>query len=190
MNRECDNLDAHLDGDLRAREAAQFANHLSRCADCRDAVDEQRWVDDLLRSDAVMATESPPDGLRLAVRTLLAQRRRQNRLVACGLAAAAALLAALGWIQLHRPAGGTVELAANQFGGSPLNNLPSNDPPKATFVSGANSIAVPVASKHTNVTVVRVYPTIQPAAKPPTITNDPPDAMPSSDIWSPLSNGG
>jgi hypothetical protein len=35
--------------------------------------------------------------------------------------------------------------------------------PRATFVGGPDVLVVPVASRHPNVTIVRVYPTYQPS---------------------------
>jgi hypothetical protein len=39
----------------------------------------------------------------------------------------------------------------------------SPEPLRATFVGGPDVLVVPVASRHPNVTIVRVYPTYQPS---------------------------
>ena len=47
----CGKLDAYFDGELAPSEQATFNAHLAACAACREAIEQQRWVDELLRSD-------------------------------------------------------------------------------------------------------------------------------------------
>ena len=158
---ECENLDAFLDDELGVDAARHFEAHLRECAACREAIDEQRWIDSLLHSSAAVQLETAPDKILESVRTSIARRRRAM-LAACGLAAAAAVvIVAIGWTSLlNRQAIGPTA--------SPLatTTVPSHPgrtatPPRATFVGGPDVIVVPVESPHPDVTIVRVYPTYQ-----------------------------
>ena len=54
---DCEQLEAYLVGDLSNAEFAEFEAHLSSCGECRGAVDQQRWMDRLLRSPDRVAME-------------------------------------------------------------------------------------------------------------------------------------
>jgi hypothetical protein len=170
---ECENLDAFLAEDLPANSAKCFEAHLDECASCRDAVDEQRWIDGLLQSPLRLEIESPGAALVELIDRHTSPRRRQTRLIAYGLAAAAALVIALGWIaRLNRQSLGPAApnnpaVALNRAEGEPspdpsLSGRGISGAPSATFVGGPDVLVVPVASRHPNVTIVRVYPTYQP----------------------------
>jgi hypothetical protein len=156
---DCANLDDFLLGELPADAATRFAAHLDQCAACREAVDQQRWIDELLASPIVHELESGPDWLSDSLRTRVLARRRRARLVACVFAAAAVLVFALGWTVLNRQA---LDGAAS---GGVAETTPTNviDLPRATFVGGPDVLVVPVASRHSNVTIVRVYPAYRPS---------------------------
>jgi anti-sigma factor RsiW len=169
MSAECEYLDAFLAEDLSPGDSNRFEVHLHRCDACRDAINEQRWIDALLGSPERLELEPVSPALAGSVRDSILSRRRQARLIACGLAAAAVLVIALGWMAvLNRQARGP---AANQIAGTTLpDNEPSNpslkrivtaEAPRAVFVGGPDVLVVPVASRHPNVTIVRVYPTYQ-----------------------------
>jgi hypothetical protein len=66
---------------------------------------------------------------------------------------------AVGWTELNRQA---LDDAAP---GGVAGNTPANliEPPRATFVGGPDVLVVPVASRHSNVTIVRVYPAYRPS---------------------------
>jgi anti-sigma factor RsiW len=159
-NNECDNLDAFLSEELGADAAARFEAHLSACDACRDAIDEQRWIDGLLRTSGKLQTEGVPDTVIQSFRTSIIRRRRRAKLVACSVAAAAAIIIAAGWTamtnrQASGPAGSEVATADVPI------HIDSIHPARATFVGGADMIVVPVESRHSDVTIVRVYPTYQ-----------------------------
>jgi anti-sigma factor RsiW len=157
-NSDCNKLDAYLGGDLSADDVSRFESHLEVCGGCREAVDEQQWIDDLLQSPARMQIEPTPAASLDSFRIAPARRRRALQ-AACGLAAAAALLVAVGWPMLNRQ--------ARHPSVAEVQNVTVNEPsqivdpvqPQATFVTTADSIVVPVDSPSTDVTVVQVYPT-------------------------------
>lgn len=162
MSADCDNLDDYLAADLPADDAARFAEHLECCNDCRDAVDQQRWIDGLLRDSADAESELPPDDVLVTLRGSIAAGRHRSKQIAGGLAAAAVLLMAVAWVALSRR-------AAEVAGGKNVRPIVATsqhtetvESPRAAFVSDANSIAVPVKSRHADVTIVRIYRTYQP----------------------------
>jgi anti-sigma factor RsiW len=168
---ECLNLDAFLLGDLAQAEASRFTGHLAHCDTCRDAVDKQRWIDELLMSPIRVELESPPDTLIESCRTAPLVRRQQTRVIAGVFAAAAALAIAAGWTVLNRQAGDIAAPGGKMTRSEAIASVPDTfqteiqapEPPRATFVGGPDVLVVPVASRHPNVTVVRVYPTYQPS---------------------------
>src|SRR5437867_1731174 len=97
MNRECNKRDAFLADDLPADETERFNDHLPNCDACREAVNQQRWIDVLLQSPVRSQLEPLPVDLVELMRTSVSRRRQVARLAACGLAAAAAILVAAGW---------------------------------------------------------------------------------------------
>jgi Putative zinc-finger len=166
MSVECENLDAFLANDLSPVDGNRFEAHLHRCDACREAINEQRWVDALLGSPERLELERVSPAFAGSVRDSILSRRRRARLIACGLAAAAVLVIAVGWTAvLNGPARDPVahqiaETAVRDNEPSPhpsLEGRGSENPPRAVFVSGPEVIAVPVASRHPNVTIVRVY---------------------------------
>lgn len=97
----CDLLDALLSDELDAAAAKQFETHLTSCLNCRAAVQQDRWLSELLRSaDAAAMEAAPPTRWReLSQRLALARNGRRRRMTALGVAAAAAalLVGALLW---------------------------------------------------------------------------------------------
>jgi hypothetical protein len=167
MTHECDNLDAYLANEMPGAAAARFAQHLNECSACRQAVDQQRWIDSLLQSKQLAVLEPVPMPLHEALRTSLAQRRRQARLIAFSAASiAATVLIAVGWtVTQNREAANLVGNDGNRtVQGRDLrstNSSPamvtSDRAPQSTFVSNENAIAVPLDSQDYDVTVVQVY---------------------------------
>lgn len=153
MTHDCHKLDAFLDGELSPGDGARFETHLASCPTCREAIDEQRWIDGLLRGPSSAPLETPVPALAVNLRAAIAGRRRKW-LAACGLAASAAalLLIAVGWT-----------VSQNQQAHVALGPAVSEEPePTATFVGGPDVIAVPVESDLPDVTIVRVYPVYEP----------------------------
>jgi anti-sigma factor RsiW len=157
---DCANLDAFLLGDLSADETLRFTAHLDQCGTCRDAVEQQRWIDELLTSPIGHDLELPPGALLDSLRTTVVASRRQTRIVACVFAAAAVVAIAAGWTVLNRQASDVDAPGGIAVSGSGQIEVES---PRATFVGGPEVLVVPVASRHPNVTIVRVYPTYQPS---------------------------
>jgi hypothetical protein len=172
MIAECENLDVFLADDLSPDDRLRYEGHLVACETCRQALNQQRWIDALLSSPDQPELECASPALLGSVRESIASRRRQTRLIACGLAAAAVVVIALGWsAMLIRPARSP---AVNQivetrvrdnepFTNSSLKGRRIEEAPRAVFVAGPDVLAVPVASRHPDVTIVRVYPTYQPS---------------------------
>ncbi len=169
MNPECENLDAYLADELSPEAASQFVRHLDTCDECRHAMDEQRWIDGMLRSDVGTSIERAPASLVESLReAAIVQRRRNSHLVACGLAAvAAAIVIAVGWTfmfnrQTERSAASvTAVQGAGQTAETGVRSTAAPDSvrPKAVFVGTGEAIAVPIESSDDNVTVVQLYPT-------------------------------
>jgi anti-sigma factor RsiW len=158
MNEYCPNLDNYLLGDLSPADEAAFAEHLHNCDDCREAIDEQQWIDNLLQASSQLETEIPPPHIASELRVVAASREsHRNRAVAIALATAAALLIAATWL-LNHPTGTLPERVATT---NQVPNIP--EAPHAVFVAGSGAIAVPVESRHPDVTIVRIYSMFQPA---------------------------
>jgi putative zinc finger protein len=166
---ECDNLDAFLLGELSPRDVERFDLHVRACEECREAIEQQRWIDNLLCSDAAAEAEQAPLALRDSLRALPIRRGRNVSLIACGMAAAAALLIAVGWTALRSgPTDNVQDQAANvtvnpEISPAVVTPAVAKDSirPRATFVSGGDTIAVPMESADDDVTIVQLYPTTQ-----------------------------
>jgi anti-sigma factor RsiW len=165
MNHEstqlCERLDHFLDGELSVVEQQGFAAHLAGCPACREAVEEQDWIDGLLTSAEAAAIEGAP---------LLVLPRRSRRRWLVAAAAAIGALAAWPWIPLPggegiedgRPMPPSVtapEAVASVENPSPGPSL-GRETSVATFASAGGAIAVPVAVADAQVTVVKLYPTV------------------------------
>ena len=150
---ECERLEAYLDGDSSKQDDEQFATHLANCAACRSAVEQQQWLDNILRN-SVSATTTPAEALagidRAITRTRRITRRRRRRLAGslAALTAAASLLVA---VSLRQPQHATTS-------NSQLTTLDSQ--PVATFVGSDDMIVIQHESPYPNVTIVEVFPTI------------------------------
>ncbi len=175
MKRQSDEvcvlLDNYLDGALPAEEAAAFVAHLCECAACRDAVDEQQWINGLLRSPAAVELELP-----LAPPTLPIRKPARRRVLLVAMAAALTCVAA--WPLLRggnelgdgRPSVASlnphsfaldVAQAEARARAVAKNPSPSSFPPrKGAFVSAGSSIAVAVPCDSPEVTIVQLYPTV------------------------------
>ena len=188
MNSYCDDLDDFLIGDLDDDKAERFARHLDECATCREAVDQQRWLDAMLQSSARDELEPVPGEIVDSVCVSWKRRRRRQRVVAGALATAAALAVAAGWtvwagLRTQNPQAEQVAqsdsatMNTQNTGGSadhgfaavPARPQPpgvqSRSPERigdAVVVGSKNTIVVPVESQYPNVTVVQVYRTYRP----------------------------
>jgi hypothetical protein len=168
---DCDNLDGYLADELSAEGKFQFAQHVDECDECRQAIEEQRWIDGLLRASASESRELTPASLFESLRTMPARRRPTVRLIACGLAAIAAAIAiAAGWNITWSPNGDEIAVVNDDAAlerkvqdKPDIQSAIAVDPhrPQATFVSSEDLIVVPLESGDEEVSVVQLYPTTQ-----------------------------
>ncbi|HEX3602305.1 MAG TPA: hypothetical protein VHU84_19280 [Lacipirellulaceae bacterium] len=171
MNEHCHNLDAFLAEDLPADDAALFVAHLQRCEACSEAIETQHWLDGMLRSDMRTELEPVPERLSMALQTATVEHGvATRRWAAIGFATAAALLVAVGWIALDRRAEHGQENADVAQTAVEAKSTPRV---RAKFVASENTIAVPVASRHPDVTIVRLYPAFRPQLQSRTATLEP-----------------
>jgi hypothetical protein len=159
-DNDCRQLDAYLDMQLSGDERCAFVEHMSTCAACREAVDEQRWIDELLRSDEATAIEAAPV---LPVNTIRVGPRRRWLVAAAAAAVvvAATLATAIGTRKsdARRPVVASAQSSATAVPNAEA--LPAGDrDAAATFVSAGSSIAISVASDDPQVTIVQLYPTV------------------------------
>jgi predicted anti-sigma-YlaC factor YlaD len=188
MSTDCDNLDAYLAADLSAEGAGRFAAHLECCNDCRDAVDQQRWINALLRDSANEESELPPDDVLVTLRVGIDRRRERTKRFGFALAAAAVLLVAVGWVALSRRAAEIARDDTDRPAVASGQQPEAAEPPRAAFVSDSGSIAVPVKSRHADVTIVRVYSALQPRYENQTAAFQP--EAPVNQDWDNYSTGG
>ncbi len=187
MRIECNKLDAYLVGDLPAEIATRFERHLPGCDSCREAIAQQGWIDELLSSPIRRELEATPEGLIETVRWSVSERRPRMRLVACGLAAAAVLFVAVGWLELNRQARGRGGHGGARIEVADVTRGRGRAAADATFVGGADVIAVPIESHRADVTIVRIYPTYRTPNERDAAATDPNEP---NFIWHDYSNGG
>jgi len=158
---DCNKVDAYLADELSADDGLRFESHLEVCGACREAVDEQHWVDSLLQSPIRTQLERTPATIFDSLRSSLSNRSHLLWQAACGLAAAAVFLIAFGWIPVHHHVVHSNRSATKDVAAAVVHtlNVPANVPPHATFVATTDAIVVPLESPSADVTVVQVYPT-------------------------------
>jgi hypothetical protein len=188
MSHECNKLDAYLADDLSGDDSVRFERHLSSCEVCREAIDQQNWIDSMLRSSHRSQLEPIPSHLAKPSRTARTHSRRNALVAACGLASAAALLVAISHWQLNRQAMTDSNQTTSINRTAQTTRADEKKPPTATFIGGPDVIAVPVESHSPNVTVVRIYPTYRPPQDRETVAVHSNSATTSN--WSSYSNGG
>lgn len=159
QNTDCNKLDAYLADDLSVDDARHFESHLEECSTCREAIDEQHWVDSLLQSPVRLEIERTSATILESVRPSVAHRDRRTFRAAYGFAAAAVLLIGIGWIALHRHLVQPMASATQNVAVVEAAQVPAPVPPQATFVATTDAIVVPLESPSADVTVVQVYPT-------------------------------
>jgi anti-sigma factor RsiW len=160
QNIDCNKLDAYLAEDLPADDVFRFESHLEECGACREALDEQHWVDSLLQSHLRIQLERTPATVLDSLRSSQSNRRRHLWQAACGLAAAAVFLIAFGWIALHKDVVHSKSSATQNLAIVEKANVFAHVRPQATFVATADAIVVPLESPSPDVTVVQIYPSI------------------------------
>src|SRR2546423_15692546 len=88
-NSDCEKLDVYLAGDLSGGEVVRYESHVEECTACREAVDEQQWVEELLQSPARIQIECPPATILDSFHLSVAPRRRRVMQAAFSVAGAA-----------------------------------------------------------------------------------------------------
>ena len=163
-HNDCYQLEAYLADSLSADATAAFESHLDTCDDCREAVDEQRWIDGLLQSPTRIELEHTPPALLETIRSSVARQERSKLRVTYSLAAAAVVLIGIGWFALREHKAPLDEATNPTIAAAPeipaANAAPSAKQ-QATFVASADSIVVPVESSSSDVTIVQVYSTTE-----------------------------
>jgi hypothetical protein len=166
MTEWCELLNDCLARALSEDLRAGFVAHLKDCAACRQEVHEHERLS-LLLQEAVTRLQPAPGRLGKRVEEHLAvQRRRRVVPWACGLAAALAV-GAFGLWWLTRP-------PAQELGVSP--SIATDDrPPKderaphrsvsVAFKAEKEVIAVPLRTDRPNITIIWVYPAVEPGPK-------------------------
>jgi anti-sigma factor RsiW len=187
MKIECNKLDAYLGGDLPAEAATRFEQHLTDCDSCGEAIAQQGWIDELLSSPIRSGIEAAPHSLIESVRWSISERRPRVRLAVCGLAAAAVLFVAVVWLELNGQARGRSGHVGEQADVAEVAREQERAPADATFVGGADVIAVPIESHQADVTIVRIYPTYRPQNERDAVATDPNEP---NFTWHDYSTGG
>ena len=164
---DCDSLDDYLDGELSGGEVVAFESHLYECATCAEAVEQQRWINETLRSPLAAELERPPASAVAKVTAAVGRRRR----LATAAALAAALAAIAAWPASRMAPPETAEEGLLSVAAAPghhpaeTTKHPSSGPSggatnAARFVSTGDAIVVPLAVESPDVTVVQVYSTV------------------------------
>jgi predicted anti-sigma-YlaC factor YlaD len=175
--KPCELVDDYLDGDLPTGEVVRLKQHIEQCEGCRNAIEEQQWIDGFLRSpEAVEAEKTPADVLQKVAAGMYAARRRRILRRSLVGAAAAAVIGAIAFWQLAAErtpqriaapgsAGGStyqsdIKLAATPRQSRGLKkDVQVHELAAASFIPSNDAIAVPVASDDDEVSIVQLYPT-------------------------------
>lgn len=173
--RECDDLDGYLAGWLSDDEAAGFEAHLADCRVCRREAEEQRRIDRLLAEGAERLEPLPPSLMGRIEGQVRSLRRHTLIRRALGLATAATILLAVAfWYtqqdvgvppQPERVAERPSEPEGAEHEAAPPPQLASEDQPstQVRLADPSDAILVPMETDAPNVSIVWVYPTLQPA---------------------------
>lgn len=164
--RLCNHLDGYLGDALAPNELEAFVAHMDDCPSCRQALAEQRRLEQLLNR-ATLASSPVPAGLVDRIEDcLLAARRRRIATWSVGLAATVFLgIGATLWFMRSTP-----ELV-NERQLTQVVPVPAADvavtPPRVevTVTSSSEVVAVPVPSRNPNVTILWMYPTRHASAR-------------------------
>ena len=142
MNEYCSNLDSYLLGELSPADEVAFAEHIDSCEECREAVEEQQWIDDLLEASTRLESEVPPPRIVSELRVSVARRESfRRRAVGIALATAAALLIATTWL-LHNPGANFPEHVATttEVPTAPEHRTPCSSPRATPSPSQSNRV--------------------------------------------------
>lgn len=162
----CEQRDGYLGKWLSDEEGVEFEAHLALCSDCRQFLQEQRRLDDLLAQANATLLPLPASLTDTIGQRLRQARRRRVTAWATGLAAASIFVCVLAaWFR--SPVAPKEEPVR-----SPVVALPTPQPepmpdPRSlvhvTFPPTSDVIAVPQETDDPSVTIIWVYPTIKTA---------------------------
>jgi anti-sigma factor (TIGR02949 family) len=176
MIENCDKLDDYLDGTLSDEHRQRFRRHLDGCTACREAVEASRKIERLLQQATLV---DPPVQLRYKIKRQWHDRARRRRLVVgVSLTAAAAAIGiyfSLSWQPANAPplidtpptasapieSRATAESAASKITST---ELPSPSSTAATITTGDDVLAVRQPTRHANVSLFLLFPTVRTAA--------------------------
>jgi anti-sigma factor RsiW len=160
----CDRLDDYLDGTMAADDQQAFRLHLAECSACREEMRFQETVDRLLRQ--ATACETPPGLLKQLNGSIQTSARWRSAVIAA-LASAASLLLAIVFRQTSEPPGTAPNTEIVQQVPNAVPPFAVPEKPSVALVvmdSSSDLLAVPQESRHSNVTIYWLYPTIKPQA--------------------------
>jgi anti-sigma factor RsiW len=151
----CQSLDDYLDHDLVPAERARFVAHLSECPSCKQAVEENQQLENMLVE--AIGLEPVPRNLVAQVKDRLRLRRRRRWVAAA--AALAATAATVFLVVRNLPLTPQSELPAAKVSSERpvVVAAPARDPVRIIFPADANVLVVREKSDSPNVTIVRVY---------------------------------
>src|SRR5262249_20129472 len=153
--------DGYLGKWLTREEQVEFEAHLANCPDCRQFVQEQQRLDDLLARANAALVPVPTALIDQVNHRLRRARRRRAAVWAAGLAAAGVLIGVLvPWFLAQRPAQEEPVRPAVAEAPAPRPE-PAPDPRslvEVTFQAPSDLIAVPRKTEDPSVTIIWVYP--------------------------------
>jgi hypothetical protein len=157
----CQLLQDYLDHDLVPAERARFVAHLPECPSCKQAVEENQRLENMLVE--AIGLEPVPRNLVAQVKDRLRLRRRRRWVAAAAALAATAATAFL--VVRNLPRTPQSELPAAKVSNEPrvVVMAPASDPVRITFPVDANVLMVREKSDSPNVTIVRVYSGLMPS---------------------------
>jgi anti-sigma factor RsiW len=177
LDEPCTLIDAYLNGELSGEMATLFERHLTSCATCCETVEQQRWIDGLLRSPEAAVVEAASADMADRVEGKVFRLRRRRMVGRAMMAAAASITAIALWHftnqrsgeqiiaapdlsrGLNEQAGGQRAATSPQTRGQQAVRMHPGIENAAKFVSTGDAIVVPVASDDAQVSIVKVYPT-------------------------------
>ena len=171
---ECVNLDDYLLGWLPVEAAQKFEAHLVRCPDCREECRRQQRVDQRLAAVARHSQPIPPALANRIERRIRSAAWRRRIFIGSGSTVAALVLIASVWLAAGRRGVNSAgdPLAQHKSESvprredrveSPLDRESSVAPPVSVRCKDpSRAILIPVETESPNVTLVLVYPTIDP----------------------------
>lgn len=165
----CTQLDDYLGGWLSETERNAFEVHLANCRQCRQSVEQQRHIDDLLARGMERLEPAPPYLVSAVETRIQSLRRRRARQLAWGVPTGIALAFVIGTWASNRhtapPAASRVqrEVVALPSKTSAKQESRADQPVQVTLSDPTAAILVPMNKDAPTVSIVWVYPAIRPS---------------------------